>query len=120
MDPLNLHRKKGMDPAELMAESARAEATNVAERLVRLEAAVSRLVEISRALWEIVRDSIEAPEEALRERLDVIRAREAEARKQPQPAPPCPKCNRPLERGRTVCVYCGTPHQEFDLFDLIF
>lgn len=120
MDPLNLHRKKGIDPAGLVAESAKAEATNVAERLERLESAVSRLVEITRALWELLREGTEAPEGTLRQRLEVIRARELEARQHPQPAPPCPKCNRPLERGRTVCVYCGTPHQEFDVFDLIF
>lgn len=97
--------------------SVAARITGLNNRIDRLEAAVDNLKQLNRSLWQMLRAKVDLDEEDLKARIRAMRE-EAEAnRGKVKPAVPCPKCGRPLDRGRDTCAYCGTPHAEGDVFD---
>lgn len=105
--------------AEEKTEFIAAKTEGMAQRLDRLERIVARLVPLNRAIWEILSEAANVTEKDLKERLRQMAAEQSAANRPGTPAPPCPKCGRPLERGRDICMYCGTKHEVGSVFDLL-
>lgn len=76
-----------------------------------LRAEVERLLMISEALWSILAEKHDLPEEELLRRIHEIDRRDGklDGRVAPEPPSLCPKCNRPMEKRRPYCMYCGQP-----------
>jgi len=76
-----------------------------------LKAEIERLLLISEALWDILAEKFGLPEEELLKRIHEIDRRDGklDGRVAPEPPALCPKCNRPLEKKRPYCMYCGQP-----------
>ena len=76
-----------------------------------LKAEIERLLMISEALWDILAEKFGLPEEELLKRIHEIDRRDGklDGRVAPEPPTLCPKCNRPLEKKRPYCMYCGQP-----------
>ena len=105
--------------AEQKAEFAVAKTENMAQRIDRLEKAVQQLSNLIRALWGIVSEAVDLNEKDLKERIKLVSAGQEGADQKIRPAPPCPRCNRPLERGRDICMYCGAHHDAGSAFDIL-
>ncbi|MBU1909833.1 MAG: hypothetical protein KJ726_07300 [Verrucomicrobia bacterium] len=121
MDPLlgAVEKFRSAQKAEQKAEFAAAKADSLVQRIERLEKAGERLAHLNRAIWEILSEAANLTEQDLKERLKAIAAEQTAASRQGKLAPPCPKCHRPLERGRDTCVYCGAPHDAGSVFDIL-
>lgn len=121
MDPLlrAVEKFRSAQKAEEKAEFAASKADSLIQRVERLEKTIERLAHLNRAIWEILSEAAHLTELDLKERLREITAEQAAAGRQVKPAPPCPKCHRPLERGRDTCVYCGAPHDSGSTFDIL-
>jgi len=105
--------------ADGKTEFAAAKADSLVQQVERLEKTVARLAHLNRAIWEILSEAEQLTEQDLKERLKQIAAEQAVASRVGTLAPPCPKCGRPLERGRDTCVYCGAPHDSGSVFDAL-
>ncbi|MBP7828364.1 MAG: hypothetical protein KA248_00455 [Kiritimatiellae bacterium] len=114
-----MEKLRNAQKAEEKAEFAAAKAEGMANRVERLERAVTRLTCLNRAIWEILSEAVNLSEQDLKERLKQIAAEQVEANRAGKPAPPCPKCGRPLERGRNMCMYCGATHDVGSVFDAL-
>ncbi len=74
-----------------------------------LKANIDRLMMITEALWDILREKYDYSEEELVKRVYEIDARDGviDGRKRPTPSRNCPHCNRKLAKKRPRCIYCG-------------
>lgn len=74
-----------------------------------LKAEIERLLMIAEALWDILAGKFGLSEEDLLKRIHEIDRRDGklDGRVAPEPPSLCPKCERPLERRRPYCLYCG-------------
>lgn len=114
-----MEKLRNAQKAEEKAEFAAAKAEGMAARVERLERAVARLTHLNRAIWEILSEAVNLSEQDLKDRLKQVAAEQAEASRAGKAAPPCPKCGRPLERGRNMCMYCGAIHDAGSVFDAL-
>jgi uncharacterized paraquat-inducible protein A len=77
----------------------------------QLKAEIERLLLITEALWNLLRQKAALPEDELaREihRLD-LEDGQADYRKRPTALRHCPKCSRVLTKKRAACTFCGAP-----------
>ncbi|HOW97903.1 MAG TPA: hypothetical protein P5567_00730 [Kiritimatiellia bacterium] len=92
---------------------ARTDAGAVRDRIEiqTLRAEVERLLMIAEALWSILAEKFDLPEEELLRRIHEIDRRDGklDGRVAPEPPSLCPKCSRPMEKRRPYCMYCGQP-----------
>ena len=72
---------------------------------------IERLLMITEALWDILKEKHGYSDEELLRRVSNIDLRDGklDGRVAPSPRPPCPKCGRALSKTRVKCIYCGTP-----------
>ena len=93
-----------------MANHAGSAARQAGSDVRLLKAEVERLYMITEALWTVLRRQHGLEDEDL---VELVRAIDLEdghldGRKAPQGAPPpCPSCDRILQRRRPFCIYCG-------------
>ena len=88
---------------------AREESARNAERIGELEAMAERLLLISRAQWELLREFAGIDEERLAEKMREIDLRDGaeDGRMKESRIAPCVRCGRPFNRRRPRCIYCG-------------
>ncbi|NOX96535.1 MAG: hypothetical protein GXO98_00425 [Nitrospirae bacterium] len=93
-------------------KSARAEARRANAESLYLEHQVERLLMITEALWEMVKEQHEYTDEELATRVQNIDLRDGVldgkvAAK--SKVDTCASCKRKLSRRHTICIYCGAP-----------
>lgn len=85
------------------------------EKSTSAEAALSRnqyerLMLITEALWEIMKEEHNYTDEKLIEKLKQIDMRDGrEDGRVLLPPQKCSQCNKTVEKGANVCIYCGSP-----------
>jgi hypothetical protein len=75
----------------------------------RLHHDVERLLMITEALWQILKERLGYEDAELFRRVMEIDLRDgrADSRAPPSKPQPCPNCGRTTERNRPLCLYCG-------------
>lgn len=101
----------GDTAAQEAAARAQAQAEHAREEAEWIRADIERLLMITEALWQIVREQHGLTDDELFRRVVEIDLRDGrvDGRVAPQPPPPCPHCGRPLPKRRPVCIFCGKP-----------
>mgnify|MGYP001134796852 CR=1 FL=1 len=75
-----------------------------------------RLMLITEALWEILKEEHNYTDEKLIEKLKIIDLKDGrEDGRVLLPPAKCSYCNKTLEKGADVCIYCGSPANQ-DVF----
>jgi len=79
--------------------------------ILELEEKVERLLIVTEALWNILREKLSLEEQELVRRMVQIDLRDGKLDGRVAPSPPqqCPKCNRTLPKGKSRCMFCGEP-----------
>jgi hypothetical protein len=79
--------------------------------VVQLHAEVERLLLITEALWNIVRERGELSEDYLAQEITKLDLEDglADFRKKPTEPRKCPNCHRVLSKRKAVCSMCGAP-----------
>lgn len=90
---------------------------HAAEEVAANRGDIERLLQITEALWHIVKEKLSCDDDELVRRVLEIDARDGSIDGKVAPKPPanCPSCNRPLMKHRRHCLYCGEP-APVDLF----
>ncbi len=95
-----------------------AQGSRNAEKILKLEQDVERLLMITQALWEILKEQLEVGEDELFQRVAEIDLRDGQldGKVAKAEAPMCPHCGRKMIGLKPVCLWCGKPAMR-DLFD---
>lgn len=89
-------------------DEAKTDAAQAANRVAELEASLQRMTLVSQALWELLRDHFEIPEQELLDKINEIDLRDGVLDQRITPkVSPCPKCGRPVSAKNSSCYYCG-------------
>jgi hypothetical protein len=77
----------------------------------QLKADNERLLLITEALWDIIREKLDLPEDELARAIHRLDLQDGflDFRKRPSPPRNCPKCSRVLTKKKATCTFCGTP-----------
>lgn len=77
----------------------------------QLRADNERLLLITEALWDIIREKLELPEDELARAIHRLDLQDGflDFRKRASPPRNCPKCSRVLTKKKATCTFCGTP-----------
>lgn len=81
------------------------------ERLVRAEADIERLLLLTEALWNVIKEEHGLEDDELVRRVLEVDLRDGriDGRVGAKPPEDCPHCNRPVSSDRRYCLYCGEP-----------
>lgn len=95
-------------------------ATQAGNQVMHLRREVDRLLMITEALWEIVRDREGLTDEQLIAKIDEIDMRDGaiDGQRAKEAPTDCSSCGRTLARRQPVCIYCGTDAENRDPFTL--
>ena len=101
-----------------VAQSASEDARRAVTEIKNLRVDIEKLLMITEALWDIVKDQNGYTDEELLQRVRQIDLSDGKldgkvAKSLPQD---CPNCQRPMSRNRPICLYCGAPVNQA-LFD---
>ncbi len=111
---------RNYDPsAHLSAGAAESTARSAMTEVQELRSDVERLLMITEALWTILKEKFDLPDEELIKRVVQIDLRDGklDGRVSPTEGPPkCPHCGRVMGKKRPTCMYCGKPVKP-DLFE---
>lgn len=97
--------------ADFTASDAHYAANRAEDGLVRANADIERLMLITEALWNILKEQHGyADDELVRRVLEVdMRDGRIDGRVASRPPEDCPHCSRPVPSDRRYCLYCGEP-----------
>ena len=100
------------------AAEAGSKANRAANETMQLRREVNRLLMITEALWEIVRDREGLTDDDLVRRINEIDLRDGalDGRKSTAPPADCGECGRTLPKRQPVCIYCGATSGSRDPF----
>lgn len=83
--------------------------------LDRLKGKVDRLTLLCQAMWHILRQMGDVPEEDL-----AVKFRELEEMHGEKALPGnCVACSRPIHMKRKMCIFCGAKQPETSIFDVL-
>ena len=102
--------RTAMEAADAAARADRKETgTTVSVKLV--EQQVERLLMITEALWNMVKEQHGYTDEDLMERVRAIDMQDGkiDGKVAPSAARTCPACKRPVSSRHFLCIYCGRP-----------
>jgi hypothetical protein len=101
--------------AEVEARSAAAKARETAVDVESMNYQIEKLLMITEALWNILKEKHSLTDEELINRVQDIDLQDGklDGKVAKQVPSPCPKCGRRMGRNRVVCFYCGTPSTEY-------
>ena len=108
----------GSQEAIRAAVEAGGKAGRATSEVMQLRREVNRLLMISEALWELVRDREGLTDKDLVRKIDEIDLRDGVLNGRRAQAPPtdCDQCGRTLPKRQPVCIYCGTDAGNRDPF----
>ncbi len=91
------------------AGSAQSQASAALTRIEQMQADIERLLMITQALWEIIRENELVDDEDLMRRIQDIDMRDGalDGRVAKTANPQCPHCSRVLIGRHPFCLYCG-------------
>lgn len=113
-----LAREMGAETRVKGKSSGSSDSDGLQVKLDQLTEKYDRLYTLSRAIWELVRESTALEEEDLIQRVTTLEAQKNIATK--PKAAPCPDCDRPLQRiegKHNKCIYCGYIQEFTSPFD---
>ncbi len=115
MDDIDVPTRREVKEAKSGAALGKAGEESLSDVSRRLD----RLTLVCAALWEIVEERGEIPDNLLRDKIHSIDLRDGklDGRYQPKKID-CTGCGRILTRANNRCIYCGRPVLEADPFDL--
>ena len=95
----------GMPP---LTPSTASEARSIAQAA---RADIERLLMITEALWQILKEQHGYTDAELFRRVTEIDLRDGRADGRVAPSPPrkCPHCDRVMVKNRPLCIFCGKP-----------
>ena len=90
------------------APSAAVDAKTIAQAA---RADIERLLMITEALWQILKEQHGYTDAELFRRITEIDLRDGRADGRVAPSPPrkCPHCDRVMVKNRPICIFCGKP-----------
>lgn len=93
------------------SQRARNDGQAAKTKLEIMQVDIERLLMISEALWDMLREQHGYSEDDLINRIAEIDMRDGQLDGRVAPAAPlqCPNCHKTLMKKRPVCLYCGTP-----------
>lgn len=99
--------------SEPAANAAMSEARNARTEVQALRFDVERLLMITEALWEILKQEHGYTNDSLLKLVNQIDMRDGrlDGKVENQPPSQCPRCHRTLMRHQSKCLYCGNPVQ---------
>jgi hypothetical protein len=105
-------RERNMAEADASRAAGRAEEAHTS--MLFMQADIERLLMITEALWNMLKEKHGYTDEDLIQRVQEIDMQDGrlDGKVAAQPPSACPKCGRPATRNRVVCMYCGTPSTE--------
>ena len=70
---------------------------------------IERLLMITEALWEFIKDGMNLTDEQLMDKINEIDLRDGDqdGKVAKKPIENCTQCDRPLLRNKPFCLYCG-------------
>ncbi|MBP89049.1 MAG: hypothetical protein CMJ64_20430 [Planctomycetaceae bacterium] len=97
--------------ATLAAEDAHYAVNRMEDQSLRMEADIERLLLLSEALWNILKEQHGYKDDELVRRVLEVDSRDGriDGRVAHRPPEDCPHCDRPVPNGRRYCLYCGQP-----------
>ena len=97
--------------ARMAANNASRVARNAQSEIYSLSDEVERLMMISEALWEMLKEKNGYTDDDLMRRVAAIDMKDGKLDGKVAKSTPaeCPKCKRVLNRRHTACIYCGEP-----------
>lgn len=100
------------------ATEAGSKANQASSEIMQLRREVNRLLMITEALWDFIRDREGLTDEHLVAKIDEIDLRDGALDGRSAKAPPtqCDACGRTLAKRQPVCIYCGTYAESRDPF----
>ena len=97
--------------SNLAAQNAQAQAREARTEVETLRFDIERLLMITEALWNFIKEEHGYSDDELIARITQIDMRDGklDGRVKKSGVEKCPKCGRVLMKNRPVCLYCGTP-----------
>ncbi len=96
--------------AKIAAQSASAQAREARTEVEALRFDIERLLMITEALWNFIKEQHQFTDEELLAKITEIDMRDGklDGRVKKSSIVKCPNCGRVLMKNRPVCLYCGT------------
>ena len=100
------------------ASEAGGKASRATTETIELRREVNRLLMITEALWDFIREREGLSDEQLVAKIDEIDLRDGalDGRSAKTPPTQCDACGRTLAKRQPVCIYCGTDAESRDPF----
>jgi ribosomal protein L32 len=97
---------------------AKARAKEAVTEVRYLKYKYEKLILVTEALWEIVKEHTKCTDEELKEKIKQIDMKDGKLDGKVAEPPPkkCKKCGQTMQNNRTVCIYCGTENKNDDVF----
>ena len=95
--------------SSLTASSAKAAASSAKSAVESVSHEVERLLMITEALWDILKEKHGYSDDDLMRRVAEIDMKDGKLDGKVAKTGPasCPKCSRPMNRRHSACIYCG-------------
>ena len=104
--------------AQLQASRSESKATSAKMDLRFIKDRMDKLLLVSMALWELLKDRTELTEEDLMNKVQEIDLRDGQSDgKISKTVMKCPKCNRTMSPRHKKCLYCGAAKLNASAFD---
>lgn len=102
-------RRVDLSPTDGSAEVARSQAEKTALSVEGLKRDVERLFMVAEAIWTFLKEQHDYTDDDLARRIREIDLRDGRLDGQVAREGPrlCPHCQRPLDKTRDYCIYCG-------------
>jgi hypothetical protein len=97
-------------PPSLPVSQWNPKADAVKSDVMSLELELERLLMLTEALWQIIKEHHGYTDDELIRRVAMIDLKDGvlDGRVAKSPPAQCPKCHRPLNKRHVTCIYCGT------------
>lgn len=97
---------------------AKAKAREAITEARHLKYKFEKLMLVTEALWEIVKDHTKGTDEELKEKIKQIDLKDGklDGKVAEGPAEKCKKCGQIMQKNKTICIYCGAENKNDDVF----
>ncbi|MBF0197936.1 MAG: hypothetical protein HQL32_09505 [Planctomycetes bacterium] len=104
---------RGIANAKASANNAHSKASKAESEVHFLQWKVERLTMVTEALWEIIKKSHKITDQDLQKYINQVDLKDGKLDGKVAKTPPvkCSRCKKTVQRGKTVCMYCGEQNQ---------